>query len=40
MKVHILCIMLREFENNINATEAAKKMSSVYWQGVITDCQI
>ena len=33
--------MLHEFQNNENATETAKKMSSVpHGQGVITDCQV
>ena len=30
LKVHIRHIMLREFKNNINATETFKKISSVY----------
>ena len=32
--------MLLEFKNNKNAKETAKKMYSVYGQGVIIDCQV
>ena len=31
--------MLWEFKNNKNVTEMAKKISSVYNQGVITNCK-
>ena len=40
LKVHIQHVMLWEFKNNGNATEKAKKICSVYGQGVITDYQI
>ena len=40
LKVHIRHVMLWEFKNNKNATETAKKICSVYGQGVITDRQV
>ena len=39
MKGHIRHVMLSEFMNNKNATETAKKISSVYGKGVIIDRQ-
>ena len=40
MKVLRGHVMLGEFKNNKNATESAKKICSVYGQGVITECQV
>ena len=40
LKVHIWHVMLWEFKNNKNATETAKKISSIHGHRVITDCQI
>ena len=31
---------MRDFKNNKNATETAKKISSVYDRGGFTDCQV
>ena len=39
LKVHIWLVMLRKIKNNKNATKTAKKISSVYGQGIITDHQ-
>ena len=38
--MHIRYVMLWELKTNKNATETVKKMSSIYGQGVITDCQV
>ena len=40
LKWHIRRVMLWEFKNNKNAIKAAKKICSVYGQGVITDRQV
>ena len=40
LKVHIRHVMLWRFKNNKNTTETAKKILSVYYQGVITDRQV
>ena len=40
LKVHIRHAMFCEFKSNKNSTEIAKKTSSVYVQGVITDRQV
>ena len=39
LKVHIQYVMLWEFKNNKNVTEIAKVISSVYGQGIITNCK-
>ena len=40
IKVHIRQVILSGFKNNKNATETAKKISSVYGKDVIIDCQV
>ena len=40
LKVYVQYVMLWEFENNKNDTEMAKKICSVYDQGVLTDHQV
>ena len=40
LKVHFRHVMLWEFKNDKNATEKAKKISSVFDQSIITDRQI
>ena len=40
LKVYIWHVIWWEFRNNKNATETAKKISSVYGQGIITDYQV
>ena len=39
LKRQIWHVILWEFRKNKNDTEIAKKICSVYYQGVITDCQ-
>ena len=39
LEVHIQDLMLREFKNNKNASESAKKLHSVCGHGIITDRQ-
>ena len=39
-KVHVLHVVLWKFNANKNAIKTAKKICSVYGQGVITDYQI
>ena len=40
LKVHNQYVIFCEIRNNKNAKETAKKIYSVYNQGVITDCQV
>ena len=40
LKVHIRHVMLWKFKNNKNTTETAKKIMSVYSQGVITKYKV
>ena len=40
MKMHIRHVILCEVKINKNASEAVKKICSVYGQGVIIDCQV
>ena len=40
LKVHIWPVILREFNNDKNAADTAKDISSVYSQGVITDHKV
>ena len=37
LKGHIQDVMLWEFKNNINVTETAKNISTVYGQGVVSE---
>ena len=40
LKVHIQHVMLNKFKNNKIAREKAQRISHVYGQGVITNCQV